>query len=147
MTVSRVTLPAGAKVREASSTIAGWRATAATGDILEILTIGPSGAPHLWRACVRDAYRRPGDDDAVWLGRCVACSAPRKPRGVRTTSPDLWNNRPVSWCPDCGGSVPVEKVAGTFREDKPCTARCMAAVGPSCECFCGGANHGGRWSG
>jgi hypothetical protein len=28
----------------------------------------------------------------------------------------------------------------------PCSAQCIAAAGPGCECSCGGSNHRGRWS-
>lgn len=40
--------------------------------------------------------------------------------------------------------VTVE-VKGVVNEMKPCTAACRAAVGPSCDCVCGGEGHGGNW--
>jgi hypothetical protein len=39
--------------------------------------------------------------------------------------------------------APVE---GTYVEDKPCNPACEGATGPSCDCSCGGDNHGGRWA-
>lgn len=36
-------------------------------------------------------------------------------------------------------------IHGTHNADKVCTERCMGATGPSCECECGGENHGGRY--
>lgn len=48
-------------------------------------------------------------------------------------------------CPGCGASytLTVNVVRGVVVETKPCGARCMGAVGPACECECGGENHGG----
>lgn len=40
--------------------------------------------------------------------------------------------------------VTVE-VEGVVNAAKPCTAACQGAVGPSCDCCCGGAGHGSRW--
>lgn len=39
----------------------------------------------------------------------------------------------------------VTAVKGTVNVDKSCNARCMGAVGPSCDCSCGGELHGSRW--
>jgi hypothetical protein len=39
----------------------------------------------------------------------------------------------------------ITTVRGTVNEQKVCNARCMGAVGPSCECSCGGALHGGSY--
>jgi hypothetical protein len=48
-------------------------------------------------------------------------------------------------CEGCGqhGAYDVHVVRGVVVEDKPCNAKCMGAVGPACECSCGGKNHGG----
>lgn len=42
----------------------------------------------------------------------------------------------------CGRLVQVRPVAGVFRAEVPCDARCTSAKGHKCECSCGGANHG-----
>ena len=44
-------------------------------------------------------------------------------------------------CPSCGAAVVLAWVLGE-RSDEPCDGRCINAVGPSCSCACGGANHG-----
>ncbi len=44
-------------------------------------------------------------------------------------------------CHKCGKTMTFTAVAGEVTE-KPCGARCMASTGPSCECACGGKNHG-----
>lgn len=54
--------------------------------------------------------------------------------------------RGVGWiCPDHDRVMKVAAVEGVVNVDKSCNARCMGATGPSCECACGGDNHGGRW--
>lgn len=37
------------------------------------------------------------------------------------------------------GYVPIN---GSYSETHICDSRCMNAIGPNCECSCGGANHG-----
>lgn len=46
-------------------------------------------------------------------------------------------------CPECGDYATAKVVRGVQVENKPCNARCEGAVGPACECECGGENHGG----
>lgn len=41
----------------------------------------------------------------------------------------------------CGAQVSLKRVMGVVN-DHVCDARCMGATGPSCECSCGGKNHG-----
>ncbi len=43
----------------------------------------------------------------------------------------------------CGRQMKQTPVRGRYVADIPCTAKCVAAVGPSCDCSCGGKNHGG----
>lgn len=44
-------------------------------------------------------------------------------------------------CHKCNGAMTFRAVAGTVTE-KPCGSRCMGSKGPTCECACGGRNHG-----
>lgn len=44
-------------------------------------------------------------------------------------------------CPEHGRSLNYRPVVGTVSET-PCDARCTGARGTSCDCQCGGANHG-----
>lgn len=46
---------------------------------------------------------------------------------------------------DCGKAVRLHPVIGKHNPTKVCDGRCMSAVGPSCECQCGGENHGARF--
>jgi hypothetical protein len=46
-------------------------------------------------------------------------------------------------CTGCGGTgCTFDVVRGTFSESVKCGAKCRSAVGPACECQCGGENHG-----
>lgn len=45
----------------------------------------------------------------------------------------------------CGKSVEFRKIRGVHSHHE-CGAKCMASKGPSCECSCGGANHGASWA-
>lgn len=47
-------------------------------------------------------------------------------------------------CP-CGRQMGYVIVNGR-KNDQPCDARCMGAKGPSCECSCGGHNHGSSYA-
>jgi hypothetical protein len=52
----------------------------------------------------------------------------------------------VTICP-CGASLSVEhgtSVYGRYAEQVVCSSKCTGASGPSCDCSCGGRNHGGR---
>ena len=45
-------------------------------------------------------------------------------------------------CAGCGGhGATFEIIRGTFAEAVKCGPRCRNAVGPSCDCQCGGENH------
>lgn len=42
----------------------------------------------------------------------------------------------------CGGWALLKRVQGTVNTSVRCDSRCMYAIGPKCDCQCGGANHG-----
>lgn len=46
----------------------------------------------------------------------------------------------IAMC-SCGSRVRVRTVKGIVT-NHVCNAKCMGSTGPSCECACGGANHG-----
>ncbi|MFD5610464.1 hypothetical protein [Kitasatospora sp. NPDC127060] len=66
---------------------------------------------------------------SYFLARCAPCARP-----VRAEMP----NPP---CPECGRTLRGERLFAVTR-DESCDGSCMNAVGPSCSCSCGGANHG-----
>ena len=103
-----------------------------------------------------------------WIGRCKGCK-----RAVSALLPGAVHKRTEhsygravtrSWttvtvygeqgaedwarwvpCPDCQGAVFLKRVDGKLAPDHRCDARCTGAKGPSCECSCGGVNHGADW--
>lgn len=48
------------------------------------------------------------------------------------------------WTPPecCGRQMLGNEIRGVFNADVACSAKCQGAVGPQCECSCGGKNHG-----
>lgn len=92
---------------------------------------------------------------ARYLGRCRSCK-----RGVTALvtqwanelQPDRWRNREgegytlhngvYADCPDCGRGVLLEGVQGRYKPEVRCSDKCRNAIGPSCDCECGGINHG-----
>lgn len=42
----------------------------------------------------------------------------------------------------CGRSWDFKAVRGRLNPEKQCSAKCQASVGHTCECSCGGKNHG-----
>lgn len=93
-----------------------------------------------------------------WYTKCSLCLAvacvesEEDPRAVRqalrragksTTGPDVV-------CGACGGAVEVTgyvsraRLVAAHGEASPCDWRCTNATGPSCDCSCGGSNHGSQ---
>jgi hypothetical protein len=46
------------------------------------------------------------------------------------------------WCGDHDKHLEWTQLKGRTNPDKDCNGVCMGAVGPSCDCACGGENHG-----
>jgi hypothetical protein len=46
----------------------------------------------------------------------------------------------------CGHRVWHKHIVGSYNPDKSCDGRCMSAKRGSCDCSCGGENHGASWS-
>ena len=49
-------------------------------------------------------------------------------------------------CPSCHKMMDYGVLNAHVVPEHKCDARCMASRGPSCECSCGGANHGASWA-
>lgn len=46
-------------------------------------------------------------------------------------------------CPDHPTMImDFKRLLGKYKPEKACDGRCMGAVGPACDCSCGGENHG-----
>jgi len=48
-------------------------------------------------------------------------------------------------CRGCGMNRSAVLVRGKFSAKHVCNAKCLASKGPSCECSCGGKNHGASY--
>lgn len=46
----------------------------------------------------------------------------------------------------CGRERALKRVRGVYSEKHKCDARCMSSKGTSCECSCGGKNHGAAYA-
>lgn len=46
-----------------------------------------------------------------------------------------------AWC-DTHGAMTIRSLKARSNPSVPCTAKCLAAIGPDCECECAGKNHG-----
>ena len=71
----------------------------------------------------------------------------RKVRSYRRINGGNWCEShycplPSVACPGCGQKISGKPIEGRYKSDHPCDARCTGATGHSCECSCGGANHG-----
>lgn len=90
---------------------------------------------------------------------------PCKDCGVRTsvlTTVNPYNSRPVAGpaytdvfdvnsymcvlCRGCNRPKIAQAVVGKVSKVHTCGARCLASHGPSCECSCGGKNHGAGYA-
>ena len=49
-------------------------------------------------------------------------------------------------CRKCGQPKYAKLVQGKYNPKIACNARCMSSTGTTCECSCGGKNHGGAHS-
>jgi hypothetical protein len=51
-----------------------------------------------------------------------------------------WSNGAMH-CAECRRAIQWTPIAGR-TSDMPCGEKCISATGPSCDCACGGENHG-----
>lgn len=76
----------------------------------------------------------------LYLGTCKPCDRPYR---IDLGEQAVRQYQQVA-CPGCGNVMNVERLASVFTEES-CDPRCMGATGPSCQCACGGENHGAAW--
>jgi hypothetical protein len=56
-----------------------------------------------------------------------------------------YDGDPAGMCDQCGRPMAWGYLQGHTRADVRCNAVCTHARGHSCDCSCGGANHGAGW--
>lgn len=85
---------------------------------------------------------RPLDTSARWFVKCPDCLAVGAVPGPNA---HYFNNYEIR-CSDCGTRLVVmgrvQGVTLMHGTRVPCDLRCTGAVGPHCNCQCGGKNHG-----
>lgn len=81
---------------------------------------------------------------ARWIGRCRTCKAVVKHEIAADAAKPGWSlaHRRNGYCATCDRVVVLNMVLGSHSDKHTCGARCTSAVGPNCECSCGGENHG-----
>ncbi len=70
-----------------------------------------------------------------FIGRCRTC----KTVNVRT---DILGWTLNTSCDSCKSRMTVKRIDGKVSATK-CGPKCTGAIGPACDCECGGENHGG----
>jgi hypothetical protein len=78
---------------------------------------------------------------------------------LRVPQPPAWNrfhldmdgvarnvlDRVGLWCPDCSDQMKVSPLRATRNDAKVCNSVCQRATSITCDCSCGGKNHGRAW--
>lgn len=77
-----------------------------------------------------------------YLGICDTCVRPTR---QTVADADADATFTTITCPQCGAAVQGERIHATVSQSL-CNVDCMGAVGPSCSCACGGANHAGAFT-
>jgi hypothetical protein len=97
--------------------------------------------------------------EATYIGKCEGCGHTYRwdaPAGVQVTDPAcrphcdclITNETPVARLAQTDRElgflywINFKPLVGTYRAGVRCTARCHKATSATCECECGGANHG-----
>jgi len=81
-----------------------------------------------------------GRTSALMTGRYPANSAAEGAVFIGATAACL--NDFCIVCRGCGRNRSAELVRGKVSHVHTCGAKCLSSKGPSCECSCGGKNHG-----
>jgi hypothetical protein len=71
-----------------------------------------------------------------YIGRCPVKGCKHAERHEDGVNADIYGR-----CPD-HGVYPLTRGGGYYSDKVKCGARCVNAIGPSCDCSCGGHNHG-----
>lgn len=122
------------------------------------------------RSSTKRKYMSQHVKDSYWIGRCPrkGCSTVVRLTVEMTGRPKVHNPHTprefttISWAPTLGSfystyseglhcihhkrSLHWKPINGRFSEKHTCDARCLNAIGPNCECSCGGKNHGAGYS-
>jgi|GEM_PF-4185973 len=81
---------------------------------------------------------------AVTSGTSTGQECNRLEQDIKRTGDVFTSDRGhhVMRCKACGTAVHANRVRGVYSPEHVCSDRCLSATGLSCECSCGGKNHG-----
>jgi hypothetical protein len=91
-----------------------------------------------WNGSRAQMYRYDDDHKKVAAGVWIESSGGGKPT--------RYGGDPLGVCPQCGHKMEFSFLVATMRPGVACDARCTGARGHTCDCSCGGKNHGAGWS-
>ena len=85
-----------------------------------------------------------------YFGKCfiAGCKKRRVVEGAIVNGVSIFNGRTADlqsigcWCDDHNVWLKWSQLEGRYSDKKECNGVCMGATGPSCDCSCGGENHG-----
>jgi len=79
-----------------------------------------------------------------WFGRCMTdgCKFRRVTESVADINPGADGNNALAYCDICHHQLRWDQLYASYSAERECNGVCMGAVGPSCDCSCGGENHG-----
>ena len=80
------------------------------------------------------------DDGSAWISPGVWIQSSG---GGKST---VYGGDPLGVCPTCGHAMAYGALVAMTVDAIPCDARCTGARGHSCQCSCGGKNHGRDWT-
>lgn len=83
-------------------------------------------------------YNRPCK--RTWILNCKRCKAHRRVEAGDIVP--IVNNAPWIACCDSGRQMDAKPLKGFFCAEVKCGALCTGAKGHTCDCSCGGKNHG-----
>lgn len=86
--------------------------------------------------------------EIIMIGRCAVKGCNhiiRKSLYEIQNAPEQWNDFRCTTHPKY--PIQYKELKGTFNPEHKCDDRCTHAKGHTCDCSCGGANHGIAWAG
>jgi hypothetical protein len=84
--------------------------------------------------------------DAQALEAQVIENLTRAPFRIDESGKRVFASDSYEWtCPKCNSQCVTGNTVQGFISEHKCGAKCLSAIGPNCECSCGGTNHGTNW--
>ena len=82
----------------------------------------------------------------VWARQYETAPNTRAPFRIDESGKRVFASDSYEWtCPKCNSQCVTGNTVQGFISEHKCGAKCLSAIGPNCECSCGGTNHGTNW--